>query len=147
MKGPVFVVAAVIRNSQGQVLIARRPAHHPIAGGLLEFPGGKVEPGESPESALVREIREELGVVVTIARSRGRDGLLGLVSHVYESAKRDSPSVHILLAAYHADLAPGDEANIKLHDIAEIKWVSENHMPAESEFAPADIPFLPFVFE
>lgn len=143
MKGPIFVVAAVIRNSCGQVLLARRPASHPIAGGLWEFPGGKVEPGESPEDALVREIREELGVTVRIAHSRGRNGLVALASHVYTG----SQSVHILLAGYHADLADGDEAKIRLNGVAEVKWVFQDELPPEAEFAPADIPFLPLIFD
>lgn len=158
MKGPIFVVAAVIRNSRGQVLLARRPASHPIAGGLLEFPGGKVEPGESPEAALVREIQEELGVTIKIAHARGRNGLLGLASHVYPApaagggrisvaGAESAASVHIVLAAYHADLAAGDETKIRLSDVAEVKWILPHEIPAASEFAPADVPFLPHLFE
>ncbi len=145
IKGPIFVVAAVIRNSLGQVLLARRPTSHPIAGGLWEFPGGKVEPGEKPEDALIREIQEELGVTIVVARSRGQDGLLGLASHVYPGAG-DSPNVHILLAGYHADLAAGDEAKIRLSDVAEVKWIFAHELPDSAEFAPADIPFLPLIF-
>jgi 8-oxo-dGTP diphosphatase len=61
--GFMLVVAAAMMRSDGLVLIQQRPAgkHH---AGLWEFPGGKVEPGESPTAALVRELREELGVEV-----------------------------------------------------------------------------------
>ncbi len=59
----VLVVAAVIRRD-GQILIARRPAHLHM-GGLWEFPGGKVEPGEPVEAALIRELEEELGILPT----------------------------------------------------------------------------------
>ncbi len=60
---PVHVAVAVIQNIPGQILISQRPAHlH--QGGLWEFPGGKLEPGESVAQALRREIREELGVEV-----------------------------------------------------------------------------------
>ena len=56
----VQVVAAVIRRPDGQVLLAQRP-QHTHQGGLWEFPGGKVEPGESEVEALQRELQEELG--------------------------------------------------------------------------------------
>lgn len=57
----VHVVAAVLRDARGRILLARRTEGRELAG-LWEFPGGKVEPGESPEAALVRELREELGI-------------------------------------------------------------------------------------
>ena len=58
---PLNVVAAIIENPQGQLLIAERPADKAWAG-YWEFPGGKIEPGESHEAALLRELREELGL-------------------------------------------------------------------------------------
>jgi 8-oxo-dGTP diphosphatase len=57
----IHVVAGVIRDARGRILLARRTEGRDLAG-LWEFPGGKVEPGESPEAALVRELREELGI-------------------------------------------------------------------------------------
>jgi 8-oxo-dGTP diphosphatase len=59
--GCIHVVAGVIRDARGRVLLARRTEGRDLAG-LWEFPGGKCEPGESPEAALVRELREELGI-------------------------------------------------------------------------------------
>lgn len=59
----VLVVAVALIDADGRVLIARRPEGKPMAG-LWEFPGGKVEPGETPEAALIRELGEELGIVV-----------------------------------------------------------------------------------
>ena len=59
----LLVAAAALIDAQGRVLIAQRPAHKQF-GGLWEFPGGKVEPGESPEAALARELKEELDVIV-----------------------------------------------------------------------------------
>ena len=59
----VLVVAAALVDPDSRVLIAQRPAHKSL-GGLWEFPGGKVEGGERPEAALIRELREELGIEV-----------------------------------------------------------------------------------
>lgn len=64
---PLHVVAAVVKNSANQVLLARRPEHRD-QGGLWEFPGGKVEADETPQTALRRELHEELGIEVQAAR-------------------------------------------------------------------------------
>ena len=63
----IHVAAAVIRGIDGRILIARR-ADTQHQGGLWEFPGGKVEPGEAVEAALARELQEELNIVVTQAK-------------------------------------------------------------------------------
>ncbi|MEC7291523.1 MAG: 8-oxo-dGTP diphosphatase MutT [Pseudomonadota bacterium] len=60
----VYVVAAALLNADGEVLLAQRPAGKAMAG-LWEFPGGKIEPGERPEQALVRELAEELSITVS----------------------------------------------------------------------------------
>jgi 8-oxo-dGTP diphosphatase len=57
----VLVSAVALIDADGRVLLAQRPEGRPMAG-LWEFPGGKVEPGETPEAALVRELHEELGI-------------------------------------------------------------------------------------
>jgi 8-oxo-dGTP diphosphatase len=62
----LFVVAAALIDGDGRVLVQQRPPGKPMAG-LWEFPGGKVEPGEVPEAALVRELAEELGIAVESA--------------------------------------------------------------------------------
>ncbi|RYE91389.1 MAG: NUDIX domain-containing protein, partial [Oxalobacteraceae bacterium] len=63
----IHVAAAVIRGADQRILIARRgDTQH--QGGLWEFPGGKVEPGETVQAALARELREELGIEVSLAR-------------------------------------------------------------------------------
>lgn len=59
----LFVVAAALIDAGGRVLVQQRPPGKPMAG-LWEFPGGKVEPGEVPEAALVRELAEELGIAI-----------------------------------------------------------------------------------
>jgi 8-oxo-dGTP diphosphatase len=58
---PLIVVAAALIDADGRVLVQQRPADKSMAG-LWEFPGGKIEPDESPEAALVRELQEELGI-------------------------------------------------------------------------------------
>jgi len=62
----VLVAACALVDTDGRVLIAQRPAGKQLAG-LWEFPGGKVEPGETPEACLIRELDEELGIAVTHA--------------------------------------------------------------------------------
>jgi len=57
----LFVTAAALVDRDGRILVQQRPPGKPMAG-LWEFPGGKVEPGETPEAALIRELREELGI-------------------------------------------------------------------------------------
>ena len=59
----VLVVAAALYDAEGRILLAQRPAGKPMAG-LWEFPGGKIEQGETPERALVRELQEELSIMV-----------------------------------------------------------------------------------
>jgi 8-oxo-dGTP diphosphatase len=59
----LLVVAAALINAKNEVLLAQRPAHKPLPG-QWEFPGGKLEAGETPEQALVRELHEELGIIV-----------------------------------------------------------------------------------
>lgn len=64
--GLLMVSAAALVDTEGRVLLQERPEGKPMAG-LWEFPGGKVEPGETPEAALIRELQEELGIDVTPA--------------------------------------------------------------------------------
>ena len=64
----LHVVAGVIRDARGRILLARRTLGRDLAG-LWEFPGGKVEPGEAPEDALVRELREELGIEASVGEA------------------------------------------------------------------------------
>ena len=75
----LLVVAAALVDADGRVLLSQRPAGKALAG-LWEFPGGKVEPGESPEASLIRELREELGIEVREACLAP----LAFASHAYE---------------------------------------------------------------
>src|SRR5204862_2378345 len=86
---PLVLVAAVaLVDTDGRVLIAQRPAGRPMAG-LWEFPGGKVEAHERPEESLIRELKEELGIVVSEACLAP----LTFASHGY-------PDFHLLMPLY-----------------------------------------------
>ena len=116
---PLEVAAALIRDGE-RVLICRRPAHK--ARGLLwEFPGGKVEPGETAEEALRRECREELGVEVAI------EGPCAEVTHRY-------PDVWIHLTCFWASLAGGVPQKLEHEDL---RWAALPEL-AGYEFCPAD---------
>jgi mutator protein MutT len=105
----VHVVAAILRRN-GWILITQRPADVHL-GGLWEFPGGKVEPDESLMAALVREIREEIGVDIRV------DDEYFHIEHHYEAR-----SVH--LHFYNCTIMAGEPA--PLH-VADFRWV----LPAE----------------
>lgn len=120
----VRVVAAVIEE-EGRLLIARRKDEGARAG-LWEFPGGKVEPGEGEAEALVRELREELGVEARVG------ALVDRLEHAY-------PEVHVELVLYQATLAPGAEP--KPLSAAEVRWVPRAEL-AQLPFCEADVPVL-----
>jgi 8-oxo-dGTP diphosphatase len=154
IKGPILVAAVVIERDavgidrgiaggiQGdshdvEILVAKRPEHHKIAGGQWEFPGGKVEAGEEPVQAAIREIREELGVEIEISKC------LGVFSHVYETQME--AAVHIVLVVYQARLKERASAEFVLNDTAEVRWVSKKERPA-LEFAAADFGIVDLVW-
>ena len=115
----VEVVAALIRDGK-RVMACQRPAHK--ARGLLwEFVGGKVEPGESHEEALIRECREELDVEVTVG-----DVYMAL-THVY-------PDLTVRLTLFNAQIAKGEPKMLEHNDI---KWLGPGEIPMY-EFCPAD---------
>ncbi|MDF9297894.1 (deoxy)nucleoside triphosphate pyrophosphohydrolase [Geobacillus stearothermophilus] len=122
MKRVIHVVGAVICNEQGDVLCALRGSNMSLPN-VWEFPGGKVEEGESPEAALVREIREELGCTISVGE------LLADVFHEYEHA-----IVH--LRTYEALLTDGEP---RAREHAELRWVPLQALRS-LEWAPADIP-------
>ena len=120
----VRVVAALIDREDGRVLITqRRPqAFMPLK---WEFPGGKVEAGESDETALVREIKEELGVEVEVGLH-----FMGL--------EHDYPDFSIDFHVYHCRLLSGE---MKKHGVHDLRWVLPEELDS-FEFPPADEPTI-----
>ena len=117
-------VTAAILAKDGKILIARRPASSRLAN-KWEFPGGKIEAGETPEACLARELKEELDIEVSIGAFLGES-----VYHYRHGSIR--------LLAYQTYWDTG-EIDPKDHD--EIKWVSVAELDCY-EFAPADVPFV-----
>ncbi len=122
----LLVVAAALLDGRGRVLIAQRPADKTL-GGLWEFPGGKVEPGEGPEAALARELKEELGVQV----EREAMAPFTFASHAYAD-------FHLLMPLYLVREWAGTPRAVEAQALA---WVS----PAELsgyQMPPADLPLV-----
>lgn len=112
------VAACIVR--EGKVLLVKRP-YHKKRGGLWEFPGGKIEGKESPEEALVRELKEELGIEVTVGRELVR------IKHAY-------PDEEIELILFEAHF----EGDLSPKEAEEICWI-----PIEAirslDLCPADL--------
>ena len=124
---PVMLVAAVaLVDRDGRVLIAKRPAGKAMAG-LWEFPGGKVADGETPEAALIRELKEELGIDVTASCLAP----FTFASHRYET-------FHLLMPLYLCRVWSGRPRALE-HD--EIKWVRPASL-GDYEMPPADKPLI-----
>jgi 8-oxo-dGTP diphosphatase len=123
--GPILVAAAVVFDA-GRVLLSQRKAGTHLAG-AWEFPGGKVEPGEDPRDALVRELGEELGVDAEVG------DIVEVTFHRY-------PSKSVLLLFYEAKLAEGSPAPRAL-DVAAVRWAGPEELLDEM-FPPADVAVL-----
>lgn len=115
------VVAAVLSDASGRVLVARRPFGK-TNGGLWEFPGGKVEPGESHASALVRELREELGCEVEVGEK------VASARHAYFHAV-------IVLHSYFCSVVAGEPRAL---EHLELRYVPRDDLRALA-FAPANL--------
>jgi 8-oxo-dGTP diphosphatase len=130
---PIILVAAVaLLNEEGKVLLAKRPPGRPLAG-LWEFPGGKVDPGEDPETALIRELMEELGIEI----ARADLVPLTFASHAY-------PEFHLLMPLY---LCKRWEGDIAAQENQELLWVKPDElrlfdMPPADEPLKASLPNL-----
>ncbi len=122
----LLVVACALIDADGRVLIAQRPAGKPMAG-LWEFPGGKLEPGERPEETLIRELGEELGIVV-------REPCLApltFASHAY-------PDFHLLMPLY---VCRRWEGQVTAREGQVFAWVKPNRL-RDYEMPPADVPLI-----
>lgn len=128
----VLVVAALIRranDSQGRILVVRRGPGQSGAG-FWEFPGGKVDSGETPEEALIREIDEELSVAIKV------ESFLGENIFAY-------PAKTIRLQVYWAQMMAGD---VRLSEHDALKWCLPEEI-IESELSEADRPFVQMILQ
>ena len=122
---PLVVVAAgVLIDADGRVLLTSRPEGKSFAG-MWEFPGGKLAPDESPEQALVRELREELGITTAI----GCLSPLSFVSHAYDD-------FHLLMPVFACRVWNGTPM---AHEGQKLAWVTLREME-RYELLPADRP-------
>jgi len=124
----VEVVAALIWDN-GKFMICQRPAHKARAL-LWEFVGGKVEPGETKEQALIRECREELAVTVA-------------VDHVFMDVVHEYPDITVHLTLFHASIAKGTPQKLEHNDI---RWITPAQIP-DYPFCPADKEILERIIE
>jgi 8-oxo-dGTP diphosphatase len=123
----VLVAACALIDADGRVLLAERPAGRPLAG-LWEFPGGKVEAGESPEETLIRELREELGISVEEACLAP----LTFASHGY-------PDFHLLMPFF---VCRRWEGIVTAQEGQKLAWVRPNRL-RDYAMPPADLPLIP----
>jgi 8-oxo-dGTP diphosphatase len=122
----VLVVAVALVDTDGRVLLAERPAGKPMAG-LWEFPGGKMHKGETPEAALIRELKEELGIDV----AESCLAPLTFASHRYED-------FHLLMPLYVCRRWQG---MVTPHEGQRLAWVRPPRL-AEYSMPPADKPLV-----
>jgi len=125
----LLVAACALIDPDGRVLIAQRPADKQM-GGLWEFPGGKVEAGESPEAALIRELAEELGIVI-------KEPCLAPFSF----ASHSYVDFHLLMPLYICRRWEG-EPQAKEHSA--LKWVRPKDLK-DYPMPPADVPLVPML--
>ena len=122
----VLVAACALIDPDGRVLIAQRPPGKSMAG-LWEFPGGKIEPGERPEQSLIRELEEELGIVV----KEECLAPLTFASHSY-------PDFHLLMPLYVCRRWQGF---VEAREQQALKWVRPNEL-RNFPMPPADEPLI-----
>lgn len=129
---PLLLVAAcALVDADGRVLITQRPEGKPLAG-LWEFPGGKVEQGETPEETVVRELAEEIGVETKVACLAP----LTFASHSYES-------FHLMMPLYVCRRFWGTPV---AKQVAAVKWVRPKNL-RDYSMPPADAPLIPFLID
>lgn len=126
LRRTVEVVAAIMLDGSGRVLAVRCPLHK--HGGGWEFPGGKIEPGETPAEALARELQEELGVQVAV----------GELLHTVEW---DYPTFHLRM---HCFICLQQGGTLCLHEHTELRWLGAGELDSV-DWLPADVVVLPYV--
>lgn len=124
----IKVVAAIIQKDN-KIIIAKRMANKSM-GGFWEFPGGKIEPGETPEESIVRELQEEMNISIKVEKYVGES--------IY-----DYGNIVICLLGYLASIKNGDII-LKEHD--EYKWLTLEEI-SKFKLAPADIPLVQMLQE
>ena len=127
----VLVSAVALIDPDGRVLLAQRPEGKSLAG-LWEFPGGKVEPDESPEAALIRELKEELGINTW----QSCLAPLTFASHSYDS-------FHLLMPLFACRRWEGIVQGLEGQRLA---WVKAENL-RDYPMPPADVPLIPILRE
>jgi 8-oxo-dGTP diphosphatase len=125
----VLVAAVALIDEDGRMLLAQRPEGKLMAG-LWEFPGGKIEAGETPEAALIREIREELGITLRTPCLSP----LTFASHAYER-------FHLLMPLF---VCRRWEGEITAREGQALAWVRGNRL-RDYPMPPADLPLIPYL--
>jgi 8-oxo-dGTP diphosphatase len=127
----LLVVAVALIDADDRILVAQRPPGKQLAG-LWEFPGGKVDPGERPEAALIRELHEELGIEVKEACLAP----LTFASHAYED-------FHLMMPLY---VCRRWEGLVQPLEGQALKWVRAKAL-RDWPMPPADAPLIPHLVE
>ncbi|MDF1775684.1 MAG: 8-oxo-dGTP diphosphatase MutT [Rhizobiaceae bacterium] len=130
-KKVVLVSACALVDADRRILIAQRPAGKSMAG-LWEFPGGKVEAGETPEDAIIRELQEELGIITQIACLAP----LTFASHAYET-------FHLLMPLFICRRYQGVAQPLEGQTL---KWVEPRKL-RDYPMPPADEPLIPYLID
>ena len=125
----ILVSAVALIDPEGRVLLAQRPEGKSMAG-LWEFPGGKVEPGETPEAALIRELHEELGIDTWSSCLAP----LTFASHAYDT-------FHLLMPLFACRRWQGIATPREGKTLA---WVAPNRL-RDYPMPPADVPLIPIL--
>ena len=127
----VLVAAVALIDKDGRVLLSQRPLTKKL-GGLWEFPGGKVEAGERPETALIRELKEELGIDV----AESCLAPLTFASHAYKE-------FHLLMPLYVCRRWQGQVIGAEGQQIAWVRPLKLRDYP----MPPADVPLIPHLID
>jgi 8-oxo-dGTP diphosphatase len=127
----LLVAAVALIDADGRVLLSKRPMDKQL-GGLWEFPGGKVEASERPETALIRELKEELAIDVTESCLAP----LTFASHAYED-------FHLLMPLYVCRRWTGQVTGAEGQELAWVKPLKLRDYP----MPPADVPLIPHLIE